>query len=49
MTDALWVGLPSFDSSSKEVTLDVNNPHLDVNGNVASGVKPLCPTGFHKA
>jgi len=49
MTDALWVGLPSFDSSSKEVTLDVNNPHLDVNGNVATGVKPLCPTGFHKA
>ena len=37
MTDALWVGLPNFDSSAKDVSLDVNNPHFDVNGNVASG------------
>lgn len=37
MTDALWVSLPSFDKSSKEVSLDVNNPHFDTNGNIASG------------
>jgi hypothetical protein len=37
MTDALWVGLPSFDQSTKEVSLDVNNPHFDVNGDVAKG------------
>ena len=37
MTDALWVGLPSFDRISKDVSLDVNNPHFDINGNIASG------------
>ena len=37
MTDALWVGLPTFDQATKEVSLDVNNPHLDVNGDVAKG------------
>lgn len=37
MTDALWVGLPNFDSTAAEVSLNVNNPHFDLNGNIASG------------
>jgi hypothetical protein len=37
MTDAFWVGLPSFESASESISLSVNNPHLLSTGQPAAG------------
>ena len=37
MTDAFWVGLPSFDSTTESISLSVDNPHLLSTGEPATG------------
>jgi len=49
MTDALWVNLPNFDKQTRSVSLNVNNPHLDAEGNVVSGhFQGYFPASFTK-